>query len=589
MLVPVFLMALAPDLPGQQSPFDPVFAEEITRIREEVTCFTDRSLYITEEVIRFSASLMGTGPAAKGPWSSVLYVELVSPGGASLARGKYPIRDGEASGELLIPAGVLSGPYFLRSYTRWMRNRGPGGYAYVPLRIINPDRSSLEKAIGRAEADAILETPSPELNSLEFEPHPGTFEAGAIVSMQLAFPGNVSHVPIRGCITVVPRSAMPAFPAAVRLLNQEAERASTAGLRASTAGFQLYFLPDKFGPSLSGSVVYPGIANGRLPETRVHITIMGDYQGYLVCRTDALGRFTIALPSRTGELELFIQPESPEDQKVEVRIDREFDQRQLTLAAGPFRLNAAERLAATIMARNAELARIYGKATPELHLEAASDSEIDSTATVFPFYGLPTRSVDLDRYVLLPTLEETFLNLVPGVTPVTRRKRNSLQIYSENPALSLFDPLIMVDQVPVFDLDQFMSVSPAKIQYIDVVEDVYVKGDMRFGGLINLRTKEGDMAGMDLPPNSFFIDYQTMQTAAASYGTTASGEDRWPDTRNTLLWIPDVKLERDLPLGLSFPAPDYPGEYVVLFRGLGPGDEVIVAETSFRIMLPAAE
>ncbi len=573
---------------AQESVFDPAFTLEAARIREEVSCFTDRSLYVTGEMIRFSAGLKGTGPAARGPWSTVLYAELVGADGTSLARGKYPVREGRISGEILIPAEAISGHYFLRCYTRWMRNRGPESYAFVPLRIINPDRSTLEQAIPPDEADARLAAPSPAGGTLDFKRHPGTYEAGSPVSMQLSIPGNGSGEPIRGCLTVVPSCARPVYPWTARLLKRDAGTDSAAGLpdsaaslSDSAAGFQLHFLPDKFGPTLSGSVVDAGSGNNPLPGTRVHITLMGDQQGYLVCRTDALGRFSVALPYHTGELELFIQPESMENPAAEVRIDREFDHRQLSLAAGALSLNSTERRAATIMARNAQLARIYREPAPR--------PQVDPAAGAFPFYGSATRTVDLDRYVLLPKLEEIFMNLVPGVTPVTRRNKNSLQIYSENPALSMFDPLIMVDQVPVFDLDKFMSVSPAKIRYIDVIEDVYVKGDMRFGGLINLRSREGDVAGIDLPRNSFFFDYQAMHPSAVPPATRPSGEERWPDTRNTLLWMPDVVTGTEAPLGISFPAPEYPGEYVVLFRGLGPGELPVVAETSFRVEIPATE
>ena len=36
---------------------------------------------------------------------------------------------------------------------------------------------------------------------------------------------------------------------------------------------------------------------------------------------------------------------------------------------------------------------------------------------------------------------------------------------------------LVVDQVPVLDLDKFKSLSPIKIKQIDVIEDVYVKGE----------------------------------------------------------------------------------------------------------------
>ena len=577
----------ASDLCGQRSPFDPAMIGEAAQILEELTVYTDRSLYITEEPVRFSASIEETVPVIRSPWSRVLYVELVSAEGLSMARGKYQLRDGKAWGEIHIPSNLISGSYFLRTYTRWMRNWGPESYCYVPLRIINPHRSEMQKGTGPADPDANLRNPSAISSSLEFEPHPSSFGRGDRVEMKLSLPGAGFLDGIRGCLTVVPSSARPAAHQwEVELSKSPSEQASIGAPSATLTGdstgvFQVNFLPDKYGPSLSGSLVYPGGTDLSPSETRIHFTLMGENPGYLVSRPDASGRFAVALPFQSGNLDLLVQPENIDGIAVEVRIDRDFDQRQLTLPVPAFDLADHERQMATIMARNIQLSGIYQDAAPVV--------DMDSAAKAFPFYGSPTRSVDMDHYVLLPTLEEVFLNLVPGVTPVTRRKRNSLQIDSENPTLALFAPLVMVDQVPVFDVDIFMSVSPAKIKRIDVIEDVYVKGDLRFGGLINLVSRDGDMAGIDLPGNSFFIDYLAMYPADKTELDQLSGNDRMPDTRNTLLWLPDVVLEKSSPLNISFTTPMYPGEYVVLFRGLGPGGKSIVAETSFEVRIPLAD
>ena len=583
MLIPGMLIQDLAILHGQRSPFDPAMALEASKIVEELKVFTDRSLYITEESVRFSASLRESGPVVRPPWSRVLYVELVSADGLSMARGKYQVNDGKASGEIHIPSNLISGNYFLRTYTRWMRNRGPESYCYVPLRIVNPHRSEVQKGIGPPEADARLKSPSVLSSSLDFETHPSSYESGERVTMRLPLPGSGFQDGIRGCLTVVPSKARPTThqwevepekPAA----DEELTGAYTGD---STRDFQVNFLPDKYGPSLSGSLVYPGGSDLSSSETRIHFTLMGDNPGYLVCRPDASGRFAVALPFLSGNLELFVQPENIDGNTVEVRVDREFDQRQLSLPVLAFDLSEQDREAATIMARNVQLSNIYEDAVPVV--------DKDSAANEIHFYGSPTLSVDLDRYVLLPTLEEVFLNLVPSVTPVTRRKRNSLQIDTENPTLALFSPLVMVDQVPVFDIDKFMSVAPSKIKSIDVIEDVYVKGNLRFGGLINLLSRDGDMAGIDLPDNSFFIDYQAIHPPAKTGMEGIVESEGMPDTRNTLLWLPDMVLEEDNPFTLSFTTPMYPGEYVVLFRGQGPGGESIVAETTFEVKIPNAD
>jgi hypothetical protein len=570
------LMAGAPDILGQSSPFDSARSREAAIILESVDCFTDRSLYITDETIRFSSRLHFQGPSDHGPWSRVLYVELVSAGGEHLAQGKFEVIDGISSGEMRIPADLLSGNYFLRCYTRWMRNRGPETYGYVPLRIINPLRPETESKVQQEQVEASL-SPVSETARLEFKAHPTAYNRGDRITMQLFASTDGYPETIRGCITVVPRIARPADQVwEVETTDQVAKDLETGDQNGDSQGpFQLSFLPDRYGPSISGSLVYPDGEEEVIPDTRVHLTLMGEAPAYFIGNPDIFGKFTVALPFGKGGMELFVQPETPDGEAVEVRIDQDFDQRELRFSFNNFALSEQERQVATIMARNIQLSAIYQ--------EPDSTGQESSVGEVIPFYGKPTLSVDMDRYVLLPTLEEVFLNLVSSVNPVTRRNRTTLQIESENPVFSLFAPLIMVDQVPVFDMEKFMSVPPSRIRRIDVIEDVYVIGDIRFGGLINLQSREKDMAGIDLPGNSFFIDYLSMQPAEPVNHLPESPDERIPDTRNTFLWEPDLILEKGGQATISFVAPGYPGQYVVLFRGMGPGGDLIIAETTFDI------
>ena len=546
---------------AQRSPFDSVWTSEAAQIREEVDFFTDRSLYICEELIHFRAMVSVSGPTGPGPWSTVLYVELVSVDGKRMAWSKYPIRKGVSSGAIRIPADLLTGHYYLRCYTRWMRNRGPESFSYILLRIINPHRSGLYQTASTETGSALQPDQSGSKRTLKFMNHASSFERGDSVAMDLLLSGGQPPDSMSGCFTVVPLSIAPS-------VSQHSDQ-------HSRGSFRVDFLPDRYGPSLSGSVQYPDGSIEGLPAALIHFTLMGDAAGYFMCRSDSFGKFTVGLPVRSGKLEIFVQAEGPDKEEVEVRIDQDFEPRQIHFQSSPFVLTKSETKHAAIMARNVQLSRIYGHS--DTLVELASGSEVPT------FYGTPTRSVDLDQYVLLPTLREVFLSLVPGVTPHTRKKKTSLLIESENPSLSLYESLVMVDQVPVLDVERFMSLPTTKIKQIDVIEDVYVKGDLRFGGVINMRSIDGNMAGIDLPENSFFIDYLAMQPAFLPHQDTLARDDQIPDMRNTFLWEPNFILRKGSRAEISFIAPDYPGEYVVLFRGRSDMGEPVMAETTFKV------
>ena len=260
---------------------------------------------------------------------------------------------------------------------------------------------------------------------------------------------------------------------------------------------------------------------------------------------------------------------------MEVRIDQDFDSRVLLLDFPSFSLNQKEKQELILMARKHQLSGIFGDTTAGEKPGGVLPKE--------PIYGTPDFRLNMDEYVLLPTLEEVFISLVPDVTPLIRRNRTELTIASVNPAISLFPPLIMIDQVPIFSLEKFLSVSPGKISHIDVVNDVYLRGDLRFGGVINLWSVEGNMAGIDLPEQSFFIDYHSLTPLPNTLSKRHSSIDHLPDTRNTLLWLPGLQLEPTPPATISFVAPDYPGEYVVIFRGWDEEGRLVSAESIFTV------
>ena len=147
-LMLVILSAWISGALSAQSPFDAGFTDEARQIKEELYVFTDRSIYAVDEIIYFVADHRVSGPVKTNQWSSILYVELMTSNGESLVRGKYRILGGKAEGTLHIPAEAVSGSYYLRCYTRWMRNWGPESFSYIPLKIVNPHKSEVANGGG---------------------------------------------------------------------------------------------------------------------------------------------------------------------------------------------------------------------------------------------------------------------------------------------------------------------------------------------------------------------------------------------------------------------------------------------------------
>jgi len=546
-----------------QSPFDPAYHSTALKIREHLNVFTDRSVYAVGETLKFRANHMVSGLEA-GQWSSVLYAELVTAAGNEVAQGKFVLSDGLSKGSLDIPSGILTGNYYLKCYTRWMRNAGAATFSYVPLKIINPNRKEVVNITKGNGYQSNVTSLAYRQGEFTCSTGAKTYSKGEEVILQVTGPYKAYLDQIQCCVTVVPAGAIDTLSGQLLLASDQLE----------LHDFSVDFLPDMgHGPSLSGSVVFPDQSPAQFAT--LHFSLLGKDPGFFATVTDANGRFAISSPELTGNQELYVSPESKENGPLEVKIDQDFDVSPLSLPVVKFTLSEWERKMATRISLAMQFSKVYG--TP---VQAEQDS---SVAGFRRFYGSRVHSLNMDDYVNLPTLGEVFINLVPNVDVVRKKGENSLRIRSDNSGIGIYRPLIMIDNVSVFDQEAVLALAPEKIDKIDLINEVYLKGSVTFGGLIAIYSKSGDMAGIDLPPGSYFFDYQSFYPEAEAYVPTPAPGDRIPDMRNTILWIENLLVRKDRPGQLAFTAPSTRGEYVILVRAMAPDGELWSATSLFKV------
>jgi len=68
-------------------------------------------------------------------------------------------------------------------------------------------------------------------------------------------------------------------------------------------------------------------------------------------------------------------------------------------------------------------------------------------------------------------------------------------------------PLVLIDKIPVSDIEELLRISTKRIKHIDMVNEIYIKGDNIYGGIISIISEKGDLAGVKLPENSIFFNY----------------------------------------------------------------------------------
>jgi hypothetical protein len=193
----------------------------------------------------------------------------------------------------------------------------------------------------------------------------------------------------------------------------------------------------------------------------------------------------------------------------------------------------------------------------------------DTTA----FYGNPDKTYLLDDYTRFITMEEVMREYVAEVRV---RKQQEKFIYQvKNSAYQVFfdnDPLVLLDGLPVFDINKLIEFDPLKVKKIEVVTKKYFSGNDSYEGIVSYSTYKGNIDGFQLDPGTLMLEYQGLQLQrefySPQYVTKEQTESRIPDFRNLLYWSPNLKTDGKGKSQISFYSSDRVGKYAVIVQGI---------------------
>jgi hypothetical protein len=148
------------------------------------------------------------------------------------------------------------------------------------------------------------------------------------------------------------------------------------------------------------------------------------------------------------------------------------------------------------------------------------------------------------------------------------------KIHDIQPADILFhnNPLVLLDGVPVFNINKIIAYDPLKVQKLEVVAEKYHFGKISSEGIVSYTTYKGVLEGFTLDPHDLVLDYDGLQQQRIFYSPEYATEDerlsRIPDFRNLLFWTPELNTGLNGKGAFSFYTGDVPGRYLVVVQGL---------------------
>jgi hypothetical protein len=512
---------------------------------EQFRLHTDRPVYVAGESIHFRVFNVSGSVFRMAELSTVWYMELVSPTGTPYSRHKAALdRDG-ASGWLRIPLDIPSGTYYLKGYTRWMRNLGPSFYNYLSVEIVNPGRRQLQPVDTTSSFTVSLNPVSPvsENRIIVLKGLLDSYHQREEVNFELAM--DPSLVTDRLFITVTPRDAM-------------VQQYCSPGSPYLSPVDTMRQLPDTRGVSLSGQVRSTETGEP-VPYSIVYISTLGSQRDFYCNYTDSSGRFYVSFSDFQGERELFISAMHPDLGLLDLYIDQDFCTEPLRLPSYPplHGLPNLETLGELVV--NAGIAEQF------FHMQDAAGSGANGKEGFF--YGTPPVTVRFDDYIRLPTLREYFSELVPHVSVRGAAQKAEFRVTGQHADLQFFPPLVMIDGVAIFDHEAVLTVSPAQVDRVEIVDAPYIRGNVTFGGIINIITREGNLGFVDLPSSGMLINYDMYGEGTTDPLMQLHHDASLPDVRNTLFWQPEVRPVEGYPGEIRFRTGDTRETYRVTVAG----------------------
>ncbi len=555
---------------------------------ETINLFSDRSMYIVSEELHFTAfyskpeqiaaleNMNGTfkeqtvwdgnkivkmqvrvnddestshnpGNAKSPDWSTVLYVELIGWDGTKHAQALVPIENGVASGMFQIPSNIYSGNYYLRGYTKWMRNFSPYDYANIPVKIMNPSTRMIDEG-QLAEKTKALATgliPTGIGYGIDISGIKETYKKREKVELGI----DILDKDVSGkyCISVA-KMDPESLPG----------NSTTYPSPGNGIGFDIEHLPEISGLALTGKIVNAGTGEPAAGK-KVYLSSFSNSFFLSVVASEKNGSFLFTLPRNGKFHELHIAEESDSSETYEVFVNSEFCNRPVTLPYVGFQLSKQEKQLAVEMLRNAQLRSKYTVIPTDIEEEKMNQ---------ISFFGDPASVTYVKDYIELKDLREFFYELIQEVTIANDKGLPYLKISGQS-GMSFYPPLVLMDNVPVANDQKLLDLSSRRIDRIEVVDQGYIIGDFKYSGIISIFSKDKDIAGLVPDTDSHFFNYQLLKENAYAPPESCSVNNgsSLPDRRNMLYWNPAIDLSSGSPVKITFFTSDAPGDYVISIRG----------------------
>lgn len=562
-------------------------AKNPEKYKEEILLVFDRSEYAVNELVKFKAYNISKTEVKNVEWSNVLYVEIITCNGKAVFQSKFKFGKNGTDGIFKLPQSIITGNYYIKAYTKWMRNYSNINYFYSPITIVNPLFEQIIQKPDMYEPDFVLDTVFYNKADINVKLKDSVYALNSDVlvnvslykknsindSVELVIEGKkvkfhraeVSHLIKKNITSGETTANLSGYSVTVvKSGTLKPYRVVPKPLKKST-DFALKFMPETRGIAVSGKL--KSTAGNAIVGATVHISVFNGYTETQSVLTDTLGNFVFAIPELFGEKEILVIAQV--DEEHEVLIDNDYCGKPVYLPFIPFDLTVEKYEFYNTLVKNGQVAYQYAN-TENI---TVSDSIVEDVI----YYNTPNQKVNFAEFVEMPSIEDYIRELLTLVVINKQNNKSSFKVFGAFSELSMYPPLVMIDHVVVTNIDALLAVDPNEIETVEVLAYPYIKGNNTYGGVVNFFSKNNDMGKMELPKSGLFFDY-------AFYNNTQDFKKPTSTVllSNSLYWDAHLKLSESK-TSLQFKTGLNTGSYSLRFNGVDSMGNYFVKEQKILI------
>ena len=465
--------------------------------KEKIFLHTDRDLYITGEKIWFKAYCL-EGNKLQSIFSKVIYLELFDDEKNAFIQKKYKLSQGTSSGALTIPSEINSGNYFLRAYTLYQRNF-PAEQIYTQVvSIINP-KSEYQEVKESKEAEE-----STKLNIKNYiEPQFITIKSSKskyhqreLIDLSVNMPfeeiGNLS-ITVRkkgsghNIITQAKFNEYNPWLSSSLLFNIDKTSETTKSnnhLFSYKKVEELEWIPELRSLTLRGIIIDK---KTKTPKNNVTClsSVLGDIPQIHLSETNNDGRFVFTFNELKEDQKLFLGVFNDKGQeKLEILVNSDFNTDFPMIKKSPLLFEKGLNQIYESIYLNYQLNKKF-KQKKQVKAFSINQSHFS------PFnLSKPDLSIEIHSFIDLPHMEDVFREIIPSVNIRGNMGDRHLSVFSKRDNVTYKNPLILLDNVPVSDIEKLLLIDPSLINTIDVYNSQYILGDHFLNGSISFSNGE---------------------------------------------------------------------------------------------------